>query len=356
MLEPVAPFLLPVSFPASWVYGAAVGLRNRLYDRGSLTVYQLPAPVVSVGNLTVGGSGKTPLVASLARDLMARGGRVAVLSRGYRRRGSDAFLLVSDGREVFATADEAGDEPLELARKVSGLIVAVGPDRFRTGMEVIRRLGIPELFLLDDGFQHRGLFRNIDMVCLDAAEPAASLRLLPAGRLREPLRSLRRATALIWTRWKRGLPAERLSAEVLRRLGPETSVFRALSEIEGYTLLDTGERLAGDAFRGRPVGVLAAVARPERLREDVEAAGATVAWFCARRDHHRWDRAEVERLVMKARAAGADAVLTTGKDAVKLVDPVPAACLPLYRIDLEVRLMEGALFEGLVHRSGAANL
>jgi tetraacyldisaccharide 4'-kinase len=348
MTRALSPFLLPVTLPAAWAYRAAVELRNHLYDRGRLKIYRLPAPVVSVGNLTVGGSGKTPLVAWLSRELAARGRRVAVLSRGYRRREAGPFLLVSDGREIQATVEEAGDEPFELARSIPGLTVAVGADRFRTGLEVIRRLG-DHLFLLDDGFQHRKLFRNLDIVCLDAGEPLTSLRLLPAGRLREPLRSLGRATALLWTRWKRGLPAEALSAEVLPRLGPETAVFRAVNEIEGFSALAGEEDLSRNAFTDQPVGVLAAIARPERLREDLEETGAKVVWFGARRDHHRWDPQEIERMVDRARAAGARVVLTTGKDAVKLT-PAPPVALPLYRVRLGIRIVESGPFESLLER------
>ncbi|MFQ5792161.1 MAG: tetraacyldisaccharide 4'-kinase, partial [Acidobacteriota bacterium] len=150
--------LIPVTLPAAWLYRAVVVARNQLYERGLCEVKQLPAPVVSVGNLTVGGSGKTPLVRRIAHHFLSKGWPVAVLSRGYRRRDNAPFVLVSDGQRLLASSFEAGDEALELARAVKGLAVAVGADRYHVGLELFRRLG-PHLVVLDDGFQHRRLFR-----------------------------------------------------------------------------------------------------------------------------------------------------------------------------------------------------
>jgi len=152
-----------MSTPLSWLYRAGVSIRNRRFDRDPEASTKLSATVVSVGNLTVGGSGKTPFVAALARELLGRGVRVAVLSRGYGRRSRAPFVLVSDGREIRGSAEECGDEPLELARAVPGLVVAVGPDRAAVGRELLERLG-GHWILLDDGFQHRRVRRDLDLV------------------------------------------------------------------------------------------------------------------------------------------------------------------------------------------------
>ncbi len=311
--------------PLSWLYGAAVGVRNRYYDR--VDAKKLPVPVVSVGNLTVGGSGKTPLVAAIARQLLAREIPVAVVSRGFGRQGEAPFVLVSDGSDVLVSAREGGDEPVELAAQVPGLVVAVGADRFRTGQTLLEKLG-PHVIVLDDGFQHRRLARDVDLVCFDCSEPASSLHLLPAGRLREPLDNLERAHAVVWTRWSEtcnppdigGVPA-----------------IRAVSRLEGYTRLDVVEqRLEADAFHGVPLGVAVGIARPERVREGLDAE---IVHFEVRRDHHPWREAELREIADAAKAKGARALLTTGKDSVKMSFPASLP-LPIYRIDVATEILD----------------
>jgi len=341
-----------VTVPASVAYGTAVALRNALYDRGLLRSRRLTVPVVSIGNLTVGGSGKTPVVAVVARSFLDRGVQPAILSRGYRRRSGRAFVLVSDGRSLLADAREAGDEPVELARAVPGAIVAVGPDRFEVGQEVIRRSS-PGVILLDDGFQHRRLARDLDLVCVDAGENREALRLLPAGRLREPLSALSRAGALLWTRAREGEPSPDLRSKVEVHVPEGRRIFRACFEIGGFRRLGGGgETLAPDAFRGRSVGVLTAIARPERFREDLERAGARIVSCEEKRDHHYFTPRELLRAAERARDAGAEALLTTGKDAVKLdatlPDVLPLCPLyppcPLYRASLRIEIDEEARF------------
>jgi tetraacyldisaccharide 4'-kinase len=348
MIHPILQrAFLPINVPASWLYGAVVCARNRLYSNHYFKVHRLPTSVVSVGNLTVGGSGKSPLVAHIARYFRSKQKGVAVLSRGYLRRGSVPFAIVSAGEGLLVEVGEAGDEPYELAQSVEGLVTAVGADRFRTGLEVIRQLG-PHLFVLDDGFQHRRLFRNLDLICVDSGEPIESLRLLPAGRLREPLSGLNRAGALIWTRWKEGRPSDLLASRVLGALDSEIPVFRASQAASGFSRLGgSAEKLNADAFDKEAVGLLAAIARPERFEDDVEACGVEVVWRCFKRDHHAWKPKEVHRLLEKARARGARAVITTGKDAVKLgnLAEVP---LPLYRMDIQMEVIEREAFEKLL--------
>ncbi len=341
--------LLPFAIPASWLYRSVVMARNRLYNRGYRQVHRLPAPVVSVGNLTLGGSGKTPLVALIARYFLSKQQPVAILSRGYRRQDSAPFLIVSDGRGLLAEVEEAGDETFELAQSVKGLTTAVGADRFRTGLEVIRQLG-SHLFILDDAFQHRRLFRNLDLVCVDSAEPIESLRLLPAGRLREPLAGLKRAGALVWTRWKPGRPSGPLASRILGALSSEIPVFRASQTASGFTRLGgPEEKLTASAFDQEAVGLLAAIARPERLRDDLEGCGAEVVWTCFKRDHHVWKPEELSRLLEKARARGARAVVTTGKDAVKF-QRLTQTPLPFYRMDSQMEILEREAFEKLLDR------
>ena len=320
--------------PLAWLYGAGVALRNAYYDR--VEPKKLPVPVVSVGNLSVGGSGKTPLVAALARRLASRGVPVAVVSRGYGREGSEPFVLVSDGRRVLVDARVGGDEPVELAEGIDGLAVAVGPDRYEVGRRLIEELG-PRLIVLDDGFQHRRLARDLDLVCLACGEQEHAL--LPAGRLREPVAALKRADAVVLTEFREGCepPA-----------GLDVPVLRGSTGVVGFSSLrGDGERLPAGAFRDEPVGVMAAVARPERVRGGLEARVVSLE---TRRDHHLWTAGELERAAERAAAAGAKALLTTGKDAVKLRAHAGASVLPLYRIDIEATIEDEETLDGLLGR------
>lgn len=324
---------MKILLPLSWLYRAGVGFRNAYYDRAEAKT--LPVPVVSVGNLTMGGSGKTPVVEALSRRLLSRGLPVAVVSRGYGREGRAPFVLVSDGKSVLANAREGGDEPVEIAQKVEGLAVAVGADRYRAGQRLVEMLG-PHVLVLDDGFQHRRLARDLDIVCFDCEE--SGLALLPAGRLREPLSSLERAGAVALTRFREG-------CETPHPCG--IPVLRAVTRVVGFSPVDgKGDRLPADAFRGAPVGLAVGVARPERVKETLDAR---VVLFETRRDHHRWRAEELEAVSARAETLGAEALLTTGKDAVKLRD-FPSAALPLYRIDIEMEILDEDVLRGLLDR------
>ncbi len=336
--------------PLSWLYGALVSLRNRRYDRDPGASTKLPAVVVSVGNLTVGGSGKTPFVAALARALLGRGERVAVLSRGYGRRSRSGFVLVSDGRTIQGTVEDCGDEPLELARGVEGLTVVVGPDRAAAGRELLEKLG-PHVLLLDDGFQHRRLRRDLDLVCFDAREPIETLRLLPRGRLREPLaeplaRACHRLDRVARRRATRRAPRS-------RDAGGAPAPFDSNREPAPRLLTGRTGRSGSTprGLRAQPVGVLLGVARPERVLETIPAR---VVYSATRRDHHWWGAEEVRSLAEEAKRKGAVALVTTGKDAVKMSGAAPS--LPLYALRSETEILDRsaleALLEPLFQRSG----
>ena len=347
---PLPPWLRPVAWPLAGIYGASVWLRNRAYDSGR-GVARLPVAVVSVGNLSVGGSGKTPLVAAVARELGALGAPVAVVSRGYGRRDRSPFVLVSDGKDVLAGVEEAGDEPLELARELPGVAVAVGPDRYEVGRQILQTVG-SRVLVLDDGFQHRRLHRDLDLVCFDAGEATENLRLLPVGRLREPLASLSRAHALVWTGGMGGEPEGALVEAVVAAAPSELPVLHAPTRVRGFSPLGPSVvkgALAPDAFADVPVGLLAGVARPDRLL--ASAPYRTVAERFAP-DHHWWRAGEVLRLAEEAKEKGAQALLTTGKDAVKLGPLLLSGALrpplPLYAIRVEAEVRERDVLRDLL--------
>jgi tetraacyldisaccharide 4'-kinase len=288
-------------------FGAIGSLRAAAYRRRLLPRQRLGGPVVSVGNLGVGGSGKTPVVARVAELLRDAGEPVSVLSRGYGGTFRGDALVVSDGSALLAGASEAGDEPVMLARALPGVVVAVGPRRDAVGRAVEARFG-RRVHVLDDGFQHLRLERDLDIVCLDVRD--LDDRPMPAGRLRESPSAIDRADVVLLTRLEAASEAEIRGLE--SRLGPDRT-FRVARRLDGWRTLD-----------GRPAAppvrpfLLAAIARPERFERDVAADGITVVGRAFFRDHHRFQAADLAGAEAQARAAGADAVVTTAKDAVRL--------------------------------------
>jgi tetraacyldisaccharide 4'-kinase len=198
--------------------------------------------------------------------------------------------------------------------------------------------------VLDDGFQHRRLHRDLDIVCFDAGEPESSLRLLPAGRLREPLSSLGRAGALVWTRWSASRPSRRLT-EIVGQAAPELPQIRARTHLAKLARVGGGEDLAPDALRGEPIGALLGIARPERV---LESLPARVVFEAVRADHHEWTGAEVQSLAEEAKRKGAKALLTTGKDAVKMRSAW--SDLPLYVLENETEIVDLAALRSLLAR------
>lgn len=304
--------------PVGALYCGASALRAALYRSGLLHGTRLSGPVISVGNISVGGSGKTPVVARIAEMLRDEGLPVAILSRGYRGSFRGDALVVADGTSVHADAATAGDEPVMLARAIPGVVVAVGRRRDVVGRVVEARFG-RRVHVLDDGFQHLRLARDLDVVCVSGEDLADSC--LPAGRLRESPAALGRADVILAT----------------DGVGPEGSLagrtLRAARLPEGFV------DLAGTACPApsRPF-LLSGIARPERFAADVRARTGVVAGAIAFRDHHPFDDADIARVQVEARAAGADAVVTTAKDAVRL-PPMPPA-LPTLVLRMRIQIAD----------------
>lgn len=319
---PAAPS--PPRSPWQRLYAAAHGLRRTYYRR---RCRRLPRPVVSVGNLHWGGTGKTPLVAAIARHLTGRGLAPAVLSRGYGGRGR-GVQVVSTWREGPLLGPlRAGDEPVLLAGEAPGAAVVVGSDRHRAGLAALERLDPPpDLFLLDDGFSHLRLARDLDLLAFPAEDPWGGGRLAPGGRLREPLAAAARAHAALLTGAGADGEAVAALARGLAAYGFSGPAFAAPTRT-GPARLATGEPLG----RGARVLLVAAVARPGSFRTAAEAQGFTLAGELLFRDHHAYPEATCRRIVRTLRRTGAEAVLTTGKDRVKLHGrlDVPLAELPL---------------------------
>jgi len=282
--------------PLTSLYGAATALRNTLFDRGVLSSRRLVQPVVSVGNLSAGGSGKTPFVIALGELLKARGIRFDVLSRGYRRKTRGVLVVETDGN-----AADFGDEPLLIARRL-GVPVIVGESRYDAG-RVAEQKFQPQLHILDDGFQHRSLVRDFDIVLM--TEYDLDDRLLPSGRLREPLSSLPRADAIVLLR--------EFSTENLAAQNPAIRNFTP----PGKLIWRMKREIVVPAALVAPI-VFCGIARPQQFFAQVRGAGVTPAAEVEFRDHHAYNRSDIERLIAIHSKLGAGGFLTTEKDAVNL--------------------------------------
>lgn len=299
--------------PLSPLYRGAVAARSAAYGRGWLSRTRFDVPVISVGNLTFGGTGKTPTVIALVRDLVRIGRRPAVLTRGYRRRQNHQVVVM--GPEPRPGVDEVGDEPLEMARRLPGVPVVVDADRARGGREALR-FGA-DVLVLDDGFQHFRLERDLDLVLIDAGDPWGGGRLPPLGTLREPVAALRRASAVLITKvpsdWR---PVVAEIEAAVDRVAPALQVFVSRMRAQRVHVPGMGWQPA-EALAGQRVLAFAGIGRPQGFSDTLSEAGATIVgsrWFP---DHHPYSPDDI--LDIEAAAETVEAVpVTTAKDATKL--------------------------------------
>ncbi len=309
-------------------YQGAVAARNRLYDRGILRQERLPCPVISVGNLTVGGTGKTPTVILIARMLRGEGRRPAVLSRGYGGAARSPVNTASDGKQVLMGWRDAGDEPILIAKAVPGVPVLTGPERIRTGRAAIEQYGA-DVLILDDAFQHRALFRDLDIVILDATRPLGNSSLLPQGPLREPQEALWRAHLLIRT----GDP----ETEGPLPHAPSLPSFRGVHRPRELVKAATGHPLPLAELYGKKVCAFAGIAHPEAFRRSLAVLGAEIVSYRDFPDHHPYRTSDLEALRRLAGDSAADRIVTTEKDGIRLADfPDFLEELSLLRIGMEI--------------------
>lgn len=294
--------------PLALIYSCIQFIRGNLYAKRILTAKSLPRPVISVGNITVGGTGKTPATALIARLLIGRGMKVAVLSRGYGGSMEGETAIVADGRTICLDAGRCGDEPYLLAATVPGLMVVMGADRYRAGMLAMERLS-PDVFLLDDGFQHLRLRRDLDILLVDCVRPFGNGRTLPAGLLREPLSAVQRADLVMYTRCPQGHSPAPMAGK------PTCSARHRLGDA---VPLSGGAAVSFDSLWDRKVLAFAGIGEPGSFFEELRALGLDVVHTVQLPDHAAYTPSQLARLTAAFRACGADCAVTTEKDGVKL--------------------------------------
>ena len=335
-----APFWVRAGLAPLWLasqgYRAAAGAHRMGYTSGARRRRRLPCPVVSIGNLTLGGTGKTPLTEWTAQWYRRQGWRVAVLSRGYGGTPADQPQVVSAGDGPVVDWRTAGDEAYLLARRLPGVPVLVGRDRYASGLYACERFGA-QVLVLDDGFQHHALHRDCDIVLIDASNPFGCGALLPRGTLREPLRALRRAQVVVLSRVGTAGDAVPGLCEHIRRYADRQPIYRMAVKPAGLCRCGTGCSVEPSWLRQRRVAAFAGLGNPRAFVASLAQCGARVAAFLAFPDHHPYTPTDWQAICDAARREGVEALVTTEKDAVRL-ESSWSPPVPLYTLHINVEL------------------
>ncbi len=333
--------------PFSLTYWFLISLRNSLYNAGVFQVKKLPKPVIAVGNITTGGTGKTPLTHAIVKHLSSRGGKPAILSRGYKSQAEKSGLIFRAAHDEPPTVEQGGDEISMLARKLPGIWFGVGADRIRSASR-LTAVGEINSFVMDDAFQHRAVHRDLNIVVIDATNPFGNGMLLPAGTLREPLSELKRADVIVLSRCEAATDGELTILENRLKKFSKAPVIRARTVVTAVRRFSADAADSSDLGHGSKVWALAAIANPEGFRRTIQSAAYEVAgesWFA---DHHRYDAAQIGKVVQDALSNGAAAVVTTEKDAVKL-SPAQFRQLPCFVFEIGIDFGEQAdIFWGII--------
>lgn len=325
------------------LYRLGVQTRVRLYRSGILHSHRLPHPVVSVGNLTAGGTGKTPLVMYFAQTLKQAGFQPAILTRGYKGAAEATGGLATDGSRILLHQDQCGDEAYLMAGKLEGVPIAVGRSRFESA-RLVPGFGVnPKLvFLLDDGYQHLQLERELNVLVLDATDPFGGGKLLPGGRLREPLSALARADLVLVTRAHLPFDQDALETEIrLRNRLAKISYF--YHDAVGLIELGTHRVFPLQHLFQKKVVALSGIGNPGVFLKDLAHYQMKVVRSFSFKDHHRFTPAELEAVERAGRSFGAQAIVTTEKDAVRL--PANRAATPIFAMQIEARPEDAEKFE-----------
>jgi tetraacyldisaccharide 4'-kinase len=325
-------------YPVSFLYGYVMFVRNVLFDISLFRQSGIGVPVISIGNITAGGTGKTPMTVYLAERLQQSGLSVGILSRGYKR-GTKGYLLVSDGSGPMVDHRDGGDEPVLLAERVRGTCVAVDENRIRGGRRLVKEQSIG-ILLLDDGFQHRWIRRDLDIVLVDAERRDDLRSLLPVGRLREGLPSLRRADLIIVT--KAGDEVRFRSLEKLIQRYTARPILRAALVPVAWVDVADNRCVNLDELPGPSAYLFTGIAHPGDVRSTVESIGITVVGLDPFPDHYRYTEADLQSVIGHAESKGAGCIVTTEKDSMRIGEHIRlfAGRIPLYALRVRFEMVE----------------
>ena len=337
----------------AYVFSGLVQLRLWLYRKRILRDQPLGCLVLVVGNLTVGGTGKTPVVEMFAKALRDRGRKVAILSRGYKSKAPPLWQkwwfrlnhiaeppprVVSDGVKVWLDSEVAGDEPYMLARNLPGVVVLVDKNRVKAGAYAIKQFGCDTL-ILDDGYQYLPLKGRLNLLLIDRTNPFGNGFTLPRGILREPIKHLARASYVLLTKSK-GVRDTELEA-MIHKFNPGVEIIECAHQPQYLQHIATGERLPLTALAGRKIGAFSGIAAPEGFEAFLREAGAHLATTRRFVDHHRFTPQDLVDVFAEAQAAGVELMITTEKDAVRL-NASEKTTIPCYYLRLEIDILRGA--------------
>lgn len=311
----------------SFFYGLLVRARVHLYRLGIFRSSSLPCKVVSVGNITLGGTGKTPFVILLAELFHGKGIPAAILSRGYKGSFSGPLGIVTDGKKTLMDVRQAGDEPYLLSRKLRGVPVFIGRERRLSGQAAVDKFQA-RVVILDDGFQHLPLKRDVNLLLLDARTPFGNGWLFPRGSLREPLDQAKRADAVILTKADPSVNIEKLKEKLLR-WAPGSPVFALRYAPIGIWDQIQERTLPLEVLRGRSILAFTGIGSPTSFRRSLENLGARIVGFNSFRDHYWYRPGDLRKLLQEGEQKGAEALLTTEKDSVRL-EGFPQGKIPLW--------------------------
>ena len=372
LASPLRPLLIPLS----WLYGVIVSIRNRLYAVGVLKARRLPCRVISVGNIAVGGTGKTPAVIAIAKRLQQENVRVAILLRGYKRTSRERVTIVSDGERLCATLKESGDEAYMLARHLKGIPIVVGRQRYQAGRVALERFDV-DVLLLDDGFQHRQLARDVDILTIPADSAASEYpirnreKLLPAGTLREPFTALRRAGIILLTHTdveevtSYQLPVTRKEKKhpikntlnwplatghrkLVQQLAPNALILESVHQpVRLYPLVpkpgfeETGALHIAKAFAGKRILAVCGVGNPDAFAATLGQYSPAHVALMAFPDHHVYTEADMAEIDATFQASQSDLIITTQKDEQKLVNLVADRELVIAVLEIALVITKG---------------
>ena len=296
--------------------------------------HKLDCRVISVGNLTLGGTGKTPAVMMIAEILRGNGHKPGILSRGYGGNSLSEVNVVCDGKNILLTPETAGDEAVMMAQRLRNVPILVGSDRYQTGRYAIEHFGVDTL-ILDDGFQHLALKRDINILLFDHQRPFGNGQLFPAGELREPKKEVHRADFVFITRYSGASYPPGINENLIKNLPVVKSALR----LDSILKFDNGEILDIKEVLNQPVAAFSGIANPDDFRRILEQTGVRLVYYHPFPDHHEYTLSDLKFIESSARKAGAKFIFTTEKDGVKL--KLNSFIIPFYKVALEMEILEG---------------